>query len=228
MATSGTVDWSLTSRQIITEALENIGAVALGDTPSSEDAAKALSVLNQMVKTWGTQGHLWTLTEGSVSLVADTASYVLTAARRVISVRRRTSSQDIPLGVLTRDQYYNLPNKSSSGYPISYYFDPQRSTKTLYVWQVPTAAIVATTTLQYTYQRVIEDLDDLDNDPDFPQEWMETLVYGLAARLLIPYSVHQTNGAKAEKIEERAALLFDQLTTDDLDGASVIFQPADR
>lgn len=225
MATSGSVDWSLTSRQIISEALENIGAMPIGDTPGAEDAAKGLSVLNQMLKTWSTAARLWRLTEGSVTLVAATASYSVPLAQRVTSVRRRTSSLDTPLTDLDRKAYFNLSNKTSAGVPNSYYFDPQRATRTLYVWPVPDATIAASTTLPYTYLRVIEDADALDNDPDLPQEWMETILYGLMARLTVPYRTALTNAPLAAEIKERAQILYAQLSAFDDEDASVFMQP---
>lgn len=225
MATSGSTDWTLTSRQIITEALENLGVVPVGDTPGPEDAAKALSVLNQMLKTWGASGRLWIKTEGAVTLLAATASYSIPNARRVLSVRRRTSGLDTPMTMLARDDYYDFPSKAAAGMPYECYFDPQRSTRTLYVINVPDAALAASTTLQYTYLRVIEDVDGLDDDPDFPQEWMETLVYGLAARLITPYRKHVTDPNGAAEIKERAATLYALLSADDQEDASIFLMP---
>lgn len=226
MATSGSVNWSLTSRQIISEALENLNVIGIGDTPGPEDAAKALSVLNQMLKTWGTAKRLWLKTEGSVTLVASTASYVLTAAREVLSVRRRTSGIDTPLTVMSRQEYYDYPSKSATGMPYQWYFDPQRATRTLYVVSVPTATEAASTTLPYTYIRAIEDADALDNDADLPQEWMETILYGLMARLLVPYSVHLTDPAKAAEVKERAQTLYGQLSAYDDEDTAVFMQPS--
>lgn len=225
MTTSGSVDFTLTSRQVISEALENIGAVNIGETPGAEDAAKALSVLNQMLKTWGTQERLWIKTEGSVTLLASTASYALTAARRVLSVRRRTSNIDTPMNEMSREQYYAFPTKTAAGTPYQWYFDPQRAVRTLYVANVPTTAIAASTTLPYTYLRVIEDVDALDDDPDLPQEWMEALVYGLAARLTVPFKTMLTNAPLAAEIKERAATLYGQLSADSQEDVSVFIQP---
>ena len=226
MATSGSTDWSLTSRQVITEAFEAIGVIDIGGVPAAEDAAKALSIFNQQIKTWGIEGRLWIKTEGSVTLVAATASYSVPLARRILSVRRRTSAVDTPLIELSRQEYFDYPSKAAPGMPFQFYFDPQRATHTLYVINVPDAAVAASTTLPYTYLRVIEDADTLDNDPDFPQEWMETLIYGLAARLIVPYRVQITNPALSQEVKERAAALYAMLSADDDESTSVFFQPA--
>lgn len=226
MATSGSVDWTLTSRQIITEALENLGVIGLGDTPSDTDAAKTLSVLNQMIKTWGTSGGLWIKTEAVLTLIAATASYSLPLARRVLSVRRRVSNIDTPVYLMSREEYQDYPSKTATGYPFQAFFDAQRATRTLYVINVPDTATAASTTLPYTYERVIEDADALDNDPDFPQEWMEALIYGLAARLIVPFRIQFTNAPLAQEVKERAATLYGTLSADSDESTSVLIQPA--
>ena len=231
MATSSSSNYSLTARQIATAALEMVGVVDIGGTPAAEDATKALEQLNLMVKTWGAdpKPKLFQLTETSLTLLASTATYNLIStpgARKVLEVRRRTSNVDIVLQPYSREEYLSEPSKTATGMPRAWYFDPQRATRTLYVVGVPDATIAASTTLRYTYLRVIEDLDTLDDDFDVPQEWLEVLQYGLAARLAIPYDLFLTNPAKAAKIEERAAALYGQLSSYDDEAASVFLQPA--
>lgn len=232
MATSSSTDFSLNARQIATAALEMIGVIAVGDTPEAEHITKALEQLNFMVKTWGASNDpkLWLVTEGSLALVASTASYTLTAARKVISARRRigsgTSQNDLALRVVSRQEYDDRPGKLSTGSPLEVYFDPQRAARTLYVWPVPDATIAASTTIKYTYLRVIEDLDSLSDDFDIPQEWLETMQMSLAARLVLPFRTHIADPAGAALIQQRAQELYAQLSSWDEEDASVFFSPA--
>lgn len=55
MATSGTVTFSVTELDVITDALENIGAIAAGETVSSEDVTVARRKLNLIIKQWVSQ-----------------------------------------------------------------------------------------------------------------------------------------------------------------------------
>lgn len=231
MATSGSVNYSLTARQIATAALELIGVVAMREDPSSEDADKALEQLNLMLKTWGAdpEPKLWQLTETSLTLLASTASYNLATtpgARKVTEVRKRVSNIDTPLQMLSRQEYFDEPAKAATGAPRAWFFDQQRASRTLHVIAVPDATTAASTTLRYTYLRVLEDIDNLSDDFDVPQEWLEALQYGLAARLALPYDLFLTNPTKAAKIEERAAALYGQLSSYDDEGASVFLQPS--
>jgi hypothetical protein len=235
MATSSSTNFSLNAQQIVTAAFQLIGVVGIGDTVSGDDATKGLEQLNLLVKTWGADPNpkLWLKTEGAVTLTASTASYTaspVTLARKVLAAWTRTGSgtsqNDLPMRVISRSEYQERPNKLSTGKPLEVYFDPQRATRTLYVWPVPDATLAASTTVVIDYLRVIEDLDSLSDDFDVPQEWLEVLQYGLAARLSVPYRQHITDPAGAAKIEQRAADLYGQLSSFDEESGSSFFQPA--
>ena len=223
MATSGSVDFSMDAREIITEAFQTAKIIAAGETPTGDEMDDGERKLNLLLKTWSAKEHLWIRAEGSQVLTATTQSYAITGARRMLSVRRRTSSIDTPMNELAREEYYDLPTKSATGMPVSWYFDPQRATRTLYVWPTASTAIAATTTLKYTYLRVIEDIDALENDPDVPQEWLEALVYSLAARLALAYGSDQL-----QTLTAIAGGLVADLAAQDQEPVSVYFQPGRR
>lgn len=223
MATSGSVDFSLTAREIITEAFQTAKVIAAGETPTADELEDGERKLNLMLKSWGSKEHLWIKTEGTQALTATTASYAITGARRMLSVRRRTSSIDTPMNELSREEYYDLPTKSATGTPVSWYFDPQRSTRTLYIWPTASTAVAANTTLYFTYLRVIEDIDALENDPDVPQEWLEALIYNLAAKLALAYGSDMYPVLRVE-----AAQLLKDIEAQDQEPVSVYFQPGRR
>lgn len=79
-----------------------------------------------------------------------------------------------------RDDYMMLPNKTSTGVPVGFYYDPQMSTGKVSVWPVPSDS---SGVINITYTRVIEDFDSSSDTPDLPVEWEEALVYGLAMRM---------------------------------------------
>jgi hypothetical protein len=229
MATSGSVNYSQTAREIITTSLEVVGVLPEGETPPAEQAATAQKHLNMMLKTRGVGDKLFLRVEGSVTLIASTAAYTaspVSLARRIRGVWRRTSGIDTPLQPYSREEYLDEPNKTGSGMPRGWYFNPQRATRTLTVIGVPDATIAASTTLRIDYDRVLEDIDALDDDIDYPQEWIETVTYNLARRLIIPYRKHLTDPAGAAKIEEAASFLLSQLDADSQEDASVFMGPA--
>ena len=215
MATSGSTDYSLDARNVVTQALRLVRVIPVFAAPSAEDMQQAIATLNLMVKGWETDGpHIAHQTEGSVALVADTASYSLTPRPyRIIDARYRDASgRDLPMHELTRSEYYDMPIKTTQGIPTQYYYDPQVSTGTLYVW--PVMAAPTTETIKFTYQRIFEDIDDAANDLDIPQEWLDMVVYNLADRLLDIY------GKDNRRITERAMMLMRQAK--DMDREDVV------
>ena len=208
MATSGSSDYSLTARQVVEFALKKVNLLAAGQTAPGELAADALVELNVMLKEWMKYDSIWRLTDTSVTPTASTASISLSTANpyRVVDCRfRNTSSIDTPMEELTRQEYYDIPQKTSTGIPTSWYFDPQRDTNTLYIW--PVLSSVTTETIRFTYQRRYEDVDDLSNDIDVPQEHLSVVGFNLAARLADNYG---KAGPHVDRIVARAQQLLEE------------------
>lgn len=225
-----TTDFTLNSRQVIEQAYKLPGVLPLGATPTSNQAAQGLTVLNLMLKTLGTRPHLWLTTYGTIALVAGQRNYSLPLVRRMMSVRRKygsgTGTQEVPLDLQGRNDYDLIPNKNSTGTPVACYFDPQVSTRTLSIWPTAAVQVALTTTLEYTYQRVIDDCDALNDAVNVPQEWLDCIVYNLAVRLARA-SGQATNepGAFAD-LKAEAERLLAVLSQDDQEATSLFFSPS--
>jgi hypothetical protein len=208
MALSGSQNFSINARELITQTLRKMAVLGVAQALDADEAEAIRIELNTMLKGWQRSGpHLWKKTEGSVTLLAATASYDMALTLnplRIMSVRYRdTSARDLPMRPFTRDEYYDLPIKTSAGIPTQYYFDPQRGSPTLYVW--PVKATITTETLKVTYQKRIDDIDDLSNDIDIPQEHFDVVMYALAERLLDDYGIE---GEAAQRIMLRSQALL--------------------
>lgn len=229
MTTSGSTDFNLNANEIILEAFDLLGIGSEGEPITADMYDRAKRSLNLLIKTWGAQEHLWTMTEGQVTLVAGQASYQLQTLfpakpMRVLSVRRRivASQLDTPMTELARSDYFDLPNKSVQSIPVNYYYDPQRATGTLYVWPTASAATAAAQNLQVTYLRRMDDIDGAADDADLPQEWLQALCYNLAVELGIKYGV---SGDAMVMVSTRAAQLYAALKGWDNEPASLMLQP---
>ena len=119
---------------------------------------------------------------------------------RVIDARRKDSS-DVPIEVVSRQEYYELPNKTSTGSINQCYYDPQLTTGKFHIWPTGSAA---DDKIEITLMLPIEDFDSTNADPDFPQEWLETLKFNLASRLGVEYGLELNRqmyiDAKADKM----------------------------
>lgn len=225
MSTSGSTDFNLVANEIIIEAFDLCGIGSEGEAITADMYARALRSLNLIVKTWGTSEHLWVRTSRSVTLTEGTATYTLTPKpMRVIEVRRKVTSGGIetPLMEWARQTYTEQPNKGTKSIPTAFYYDPQSTAGTLYVWPTASAGTAAAMTLELTYLRRMDDFDDSNDDADMPQEWLQALSYALAAELGLKYGV---NPAILGNIQNRAAALFAQLQSFDTEPASLFLQP---
>lgn len=214
MATSGSTDFTLTARGIIDFAYGKLQLVDALGAASAPAAEKAQRELNLMLKGMQKYENLWTLTEGSFTLTANTASFTLSPEpHRVVSARFDNQDTEIPMFELTRDEYFDLPVKTSVGIPTQYYVDRQRDSVVMYVW--PLISSVTDETINYNYQRKFEDIDDLTNNLDIRDEYLDVVGYNLAARL-IPDSGKES--VSAQRIEAWAAQLLNEMQDDDREG----------
>lgn len=179
----------MTRDEIITDALFLLGVLGEDDVLSDGQKTKGALALNRMVKAWEGQGiHLWTQTEMTVVLVASQATYTLSPQPLALTSARirNTDNIDRPIRIDNRTQFMNISNKTSTGQINRIFYDKQLATNTLYVWPAPEDT---TDTLQISYLRTIEDFDVSGDNPDFPTEWLDALVYNLAVRLAPAFGV---------------------------------------
>jgi len=208
MATSGSTDFSINARQLIQYALEKINIVAEGQSMSDTAAEKGRIELNLLLHSWQKHPALWRTSEGYVGLIANTPAIALTPRPyRVLDCRfRQTTGIDIPMVELTKQEYMDLPNKTTTGIPTQWYFEPQRDSSNLYAW--PVLSSVTTETVRVTYQRRFEDIDDLANDIDITQEHLDTVRMNLAARLADSYG---RAGPHIDRIIQRSESLREEM-----------------
>lgn len=201
MPTSGSTNYTTNRDTIITGALRIIGAVAQGETPTATQISEGSEALNFMIKAWHSDGMpLWAIKQYAITPVASTRVYRIGNSQtintpkplRIIDAffHNGTTNIDIPMTLLTRDEYNSLGNKTSEGSPIQYYYDVQNTYGDLYVFPVPdSVAATSGNNITIVYQRPYEDFDSASDEPDFPQEWFDALKFGLADRLCPEYGV---------------------------------------
>lgn len=307
MATSGSVNFTMDMNDIIDDALESIGKKSPNQTAKSADIVTCKRKLNMMVKSWMKQGmHLWALSEATLFLNVDDASYSLgstgdhctntyvhttlssdeatsstslgitsatgmsasdnigivlddgtihwttisgapgttttiatglasaassgnvvfaytTKINRPIRIlsgyRRSIDDADTPVDFISRTDYADLSNKTTSGKVIQAFYNPQLTTGTLSVWPTPD---LATDVIRFWYERPLEDFDAVTDNPDFPIEWAEALCAGLAYRIATSYGL---TSQEIDRLEKNAVITLDAAMGFDKENTSVFFQP---
>ena len=90
MATSGSFDFVLDRDDIITEALQQVGAIADGETPSSDQLTSCSRTLNMVMKAWQADGmQLYRKKEYTITLVASDNTYTFGSGGDVSEVPTR-------------------------------------------------------------------------------------------------------------------------------------------
>jgi hypothetical protein len=161
---------------------------------------------------------------GAASAGNSVISYTSTITRplRIIDMQRRDSSGiDVPMFKMAREDYRSLTNKTASGSAVQWYYDPKRGTGVLYLWQPPADE---RNTYRFTAYVPLEAFTASTDDPDCPDEWVETLVYNLAVRLL-PYWGSSVASDEKQIIIQTALALKQTLRGWDEDDAGISFQP---
>jgi len=91
----------------------------------------------------------------------------------------QNSPREIPLYQLNRNDYSNLPDKTSTGRPSQFWFDKRRGQPALNIWPSPEAQYTFAQVVGY-YQRYIQDVGTLQQEIEVPQRWYNAVVLLLA------------------------------------------------
>lgn len=230
-----TTTYSVTRDQIITAAFRKLGMVEPGGTLDTNLVSDASLILNLMIKMWAVDGlKLWTIDELVLPLVANKTSYIIGPGGdlntdkplKLIQAWLRnttvTPQIDTPMQILSKQEYNILGSKASTGTANSVFLDPRVTTSILYAYLTPEAFTATTYQMHLVVQRVMSDLLLGTDVPDFPTEWMQALVWGLADQLAIENSVPANHRSE---IAARALAYKEQMSSFDVEYASTFFTP---
>ena len=185
MATSGTQAFNLDLSEIVEEAFERCGA----ELRTGYDLRTARRSLNLLFADWANRGiNLWTVDQGSITLVPGTATYDLPIytvdlLEHVIRTGAGNASTQADLNItrISVSTYATIPNKLTQARPIQVYIDRLSPTPTITVWPVPDSS--QTYTFVYWRLRRIEDAGNGVNTMDVPFRFLPCMIAGLAAYL---------------------------------------------
>jgi len=232
MSRSGSYDFNVTRDELIKAAFRLIGVGHRGESVPADEMNDAAQALNIMLKAWQADGlQLWKRAEASIMLSAGTSTYTLGPTGSIVmqrplrileAVRRDSSNIDVPLNKLSKNEYWGLSDKSSTGTPVSYHYDPQLDNGKLYLWQTPNASAASEYTIEIVYHLPVEDMDSSTNNFDYPVEWLEAIKFGLALRLAPEYGI---DTPYQYRLQGQFDEIYDKALSWDTENTSVYFQP---
>ena len=228
MATSGSKTFNTTESSIIEDALLMIGAIDQDEEIEASDYSKARRMLNMLTKFLAIKANLWvtedivhTLTPGTQSYTVGTGLDIdIVRPLRLEHVRRTDGTSEIPVHVVARQEYMDLPNKTTQSALLQAYYDPQLANGVLYCWPTGDAN---NTSITLTFKRTLDDFLASSNNPDFPVEWQLPLVTLLAEKLAPSYL-----GAVPQWLQVEASMMMRAVIAWDEEDVEVSFQPGYR
>lgn len=189
-----------TAADIIKKALQKIGVLAEGETPTANQTSDGLDSLNDMLDSWSGRSLLTTaLVNENFPLVANTSFYTIGANKTFNTLKpinivnaytRDSSNNDLPVSIIPRNIYNSFTDKSSgsTGRPDSLFYDPgitQQANQggTVYLHPSPNSNY----TLFIDSEQVFSQFANSTANITFPPAYKRALIYNLAIELTSDY-----------------------------------------
>jgi len=179
-----------TALDLIKRAYRLIGVYAIGEAPSADETADALSALNSMLASWSNEKLMvYAATVDSITCTPNDGVYTLGPTGDVITTR----PQDIdpatsfvwngityPLAIATLDQYQSIKNKAlNSTLPSIIRMEPTFPNATVYLYPVPSLAI----TLNVWSWKPLTGFTNATDTVSLPPGYEDAITYNLATIL---------------------------------------------
>ena len=121
--------------------------------------------------------------------VGTDTSPELIPVSRILNVRRQESTDyEIPIVFESRQDYFNLPNKTQTGTPIQAYYARQDiagdTSGIMYLWNSPSSSIPV---INFTYERKLQIMVDAEDTLDVPDYAQDAVIYNLSVKLIPKY-----------------------------------------
>jgi hypothetical protein len=168
-----------------------------------------------------TQVTITTATDDDAASGNKVYAYTTKAERpvKILSAFRRDKNNlDTTIDIIGEEDYRQQSNKTSDGPPVEIWYQPTLTTGTLYVW--PDDGGANWDKILMSAQYYPDDFDSASDNPQFPIEWGNTLVWGLAAELCSEYGLPEREQGRIWTIAEAK---LNELLAWDTENASVEF-----
>ena len=174
MTISGSTDFELDVADYVEEAFERCGL----EVRTGYDLKTAKRSMNLMFADWANRGlNQWTIAEKNLTVVQGDGTYDLgTSTIDILSLVVRRDGTDYALDRISRDEYLNIPTKSTTGRPTQYFVD-RLINPVLKMWPLPDNS---TDVVYYNALIRLDDADTYTNTVQVPFRFYPALAAGLA------------------------------------------------
>lgn len=239
MTISGAANWNYTRDQIVNAALRKLGVIADGTTATTTQQSAAQEALNNVVFSLYAQGMpVWAISTTYFTLIQGQTAYQvgsgigtgnlnIVAPLKItqawsLDISNPTSTYRIPMNIYTQFNYNLLNAPMTQGYPIHLWYQPGNQQGTINVWPAPDAYSTTNRQIWFVYQRPFDQFNAATDTPDFPQVWIEPLIYSLTHRLGPEYGIPLS---ELDKFNETANALITNALSFGTEEGSFYIQP---
>ncbi len=186
-----------TARTLITQSLKDLGAIAVGETPTADEAQDGLETLNQMIASWQTESLVvyaknqeifsYPVTGQQSYTIGPTGDFVTARPIRIDAALNRDANDNDYWFYVARDftDYAQLITKAvSAQLQTVLYYDPTYPNGTIYLWPTPNDSSYRL--VLWTWTSVVE-LAGLDDVISLPPGYERALRSNLALELAPRY-----------------------------------------
>ena len=196
MTVSGSTDFELDVADYIEEAFERCGL----EVRTGYDLKTAKRSMNLMFADWANRGlNQWTIEQRTFTVTSNDGDYDLgTDVIDILSLVVRRSGTDFALDRISRDEYLNIPTKTTQSRPTQYFVDRQ-ITPVLKMWPLPDNS---TDVVLYDALTRLDDADTYTNTLGVPFRFYPALAAGLAYYISVKRAPDRMQMLKALYEEE--------------------------
>jgi len=130
--------------------------------------------------------------------------------------------QEIPLGQLSRDNYVNQSNKVFPGRPSNYYFQRDLPEPIVRIWPSPFPAAESAQLILWRHRQIM-DTENLQQEVEVPDRWLEAIINTLAAR--VAAETPQVDPQIMAILEQKSAMSMQRAWDGDNDGSPIQINP---
>ena len=184
-----------TAQTIINRSLRLIGAIASGESPTTDESNDALTALNAMLESWRNDRlTVYALQEVSKAMVVADSSYTIVSSGDFNTTRpiriehafmRDAHSNEYPVEVIDAKAWYAIPDRTATSDIVEkVWYNPtaDSSTGTINVWPVPSATNTLYLVLAIPFSTL-----GLSDTVTLPPGYEDAIAYNLALRIAPEY-----------------------------------------
>jgi len=196
MTVSGSKDFELDVADYIEEAFERCGL----EVRTGYDLKTAKRSMNLMFADWANRGlNQWTIAQRNFTVTQGDGNQTLgTDVIDILSLVIRRDGTDYALNRISRDEYLNIPTKSTVARPTQFFVDRQIN-PVLQMWPLPDNN---TDVVYYDALVRMDDADNYTNTAQVPFRFYPALAAGLAYYISMKRAPDRSQMLKAVYEEE--------------------------